>query len=85
MKLQLRAAAIAGGIFWALMVGGVGLLNWCCGYGEPFLQVVSSLYPGHDGTRDLLDVLVGALYALADGAVGGLLLAWIYNLAACEK
>ena len=85
MKLQLRAAAIAGGIFWALMVGGVGLLHWGCGYGESFLSVVSGLYPGYDGVRDLLDVLTGTAYAAADGAIAGLLLAWIYNLAARGK
>ena len=85
MKLQLRAAAIAGGIFWAVLVGGVGLLNWSFGYGEAFLAVVASIYPGFDGTRDLLDVLAGAGYAMADGAVAGLLLAWLYNLAAREK
>lgn len=83
MRLQLRAAAIAAGIFWAVLVGGVGLLNWWFGdYGAAFLHGVSSIYPGFEGDGALADVGLGALYALVDGAIGGLLLAWLYNLAA---
>lgn len=82
MRLQVRAMAIACGLLWGLGLGGAALLHRSCGYGEAFLALVASLYPGFHGSRDLLDVLVGTGYALLDGAVAGALLAWLYNLAA---
>jgi len=49
------------------------------GYGKAFLDVVSSIYPGYQVTGTLSSVIVGTLYALLDGAVGGALFGWIYN------
>jgi hypothetical protein len=58
----------------------VGLINLAVpSYGAAFLQGVSSIYPGFHNSRHFLDVLVGTGYALFDGAVGGVLFAWLYN------
>ena len=48
-------------------------------YGATFLEVVSSLYPGYE-PGGLGQVISGTLYALVDGAIGGAIFAWIYNL-----
>ena len=81
MRLNLKAIALATGTIWALaiLMTGIAKLVWP-GYGDAFLQVVASIYPGFDAGRSLGDVIVGSLYALVDGAFGGLVFGWLYNL-----
>ncbi len=83
MRLDSRALAVAG----ALLTGGAlfffGLLNQAFpGYAASALEVVASVYPGYEGPGGFGAVLTATLYGLVDGAVGGWLLAWLYNLAA---
>ena len=81
MKLNLKALALTAGLVWAgavLMVGVTNLI-WP-GYGNTFLQLVASIYPGYDATRSVGAVIVGTLYALVDGAIFGLVVGWLYNL-----
>ncbi|RMH03375.1 MAG: hypothetical protein D6702_06080 [Planctomycetota bacterium] len=85
MKLDPRAAALAGGILWAVAVGGVALIHTAADYGGTFLQMAASIYPGFAADGGIGDALVGTGYALVDGAIAGLLLAWLYNLAARGK
>ncbi len=81
MKLNLKALALTAGILWALAVFFVGVLNliWS-GYGVAFLQLVASIYPGYHATGSVGDLIVGALYALVDGAICGLVFGLFYNL-----
>ncbi|MDP3919264.1 MAG: bacteriophage holin [Candidatus Omnitrophota bacterium] len=83
-KLSPRALAFAGGVLWGVAVLLVGLANlkWP-GYGQAFLEIVSSIYPGYHVGPNVGSVLIGAGYAIVDGAVGGALLAWLYNLSLC--
>jgi len=81
MKLNLKALALTAGLVWAgtvLMVGVTNLI-WP-GYGNTFLQLVASIYPGYDATGSVGSVIVGTLYALVDGAIFGLVVGWLYNL-----
>jgi hypothetical protein len=80
MTLSLRALAITAALLWggAVFVCGLANLAWPT-YGGAFLQLVASIYPGYHATRSLGSVVVGTLYALLDGAVGGLLFGWLYN------
>jgi len=81
MKLNLKAITLTAGIIWALAIFLVGIINliWS-GYGNAFLQVIASLYPGFDAERSFSDVIVGTGYALVDGAACGFVFGWIYNL-----
>ncbi|MFQ6079201.1 MAG: hypothetical protein ACE5NJ_08725 [Thermodesulfobacteriota bacterium] len=81
MKLNLKALVMTAGILWALAVFLVGLLNliWS-GYGVAFLQLIASIYPGYHATGSAGDLIVGALYALVDGAICGLVFGLLYNL-----
>jgi hypothetical protein len=45
-----------------------------------FLQLMASIYPGYDASPTIGSVIVGTLYALLDGAIAGLIFAWLYNL-----
>jgi hypothetical protein len=84
MKFNIAAAAIAGAVGGAIAVGSVGLLNmFIDGYGEPFLQLCASVYPGYKAAGTAGDLVIGCFYGAVDGiiALGGLAL--LYNLASC--
>jgi hypothetical protein len=40
---------------------------------------MSSVYPGYHDTRSIAEVIVGTLYGLCDGFIGGTVIAWLYN------
>ena len=80
MKLDVKAMAFTIGLVWgaAMLLAGVAYVI-SDGYAEAFLDVMASVYPGYDGTSNFGDVIVGTLYGLVDGAVGGAVVAWLYN------
>ena len=81
MRLSTRAAMLSAGVLWGGCMLCLGLLNLMAPpYGSDFLHLIASIYPGYHPSGTLSDALVGAVYGLADGAVGGLLLAWMYNI-----
>ena len=48
-------------------------------YGRRFLRMIASIYPGFHAEGTATDALVGTAYAVADGAVGGVLVSALYN------
>jgi hypothetical protein len=84
--LSVKSLSFAFAILWAAAVFGVGILNllWP-GYGVAFLDMVKSIYPGYAAVSGFGGVIVGTLYALVDGAVGGAVFAWLYNVMRAEK
>jgi hypothetical protein len=81
MKLNIKAFAMAFGLIWAASILFVGVANliWP-GYGAAFLQLTASIYPGYHRGSGFGSVIVGTLYGLVDGTVGGACFAWLYNL-----
>lgn len=80
MKLSAKAFAIVCGALWGGALLFLGLLNLAFPpYAGEFLRAVSSIYPGYDAAPAVGSVLLGTVWGLADGAVGGFLFAWIYN------
>ena len=79
MKLSTKAMGLTLGLLWGgcVLVVGLAHLIWP-GYGVAFLGAVSSIYPGYD-VGGFGSVIVGTLYGLIDGSVGGVILAWLYN------
>jgi hypothetical protein len=80
MKLNVKGVALTFGLLWGgamLVVGVVNMIS--SGYGQLFLATMASLYPGYYVSGSFGDVVVGALYGLVDGAIGGAVLAWLYN------
>ncbi len=61
-----------------MLLTGLANLIWPS-YGRDFLLVMASVYPGYHATRSFGEVVVGALYGLVDGGVGGAVVAWLYN------
>jgi len=82
-RLDPRALAYTG----AAVCGGcaalIALMNLARpGYGEAFLSLLQSVYPGYHGDRTLGGVMVLAGYAMVKGAALGWVTAWLYNRAA---
>lgn len=84
MKLNVPAFALTAGLLWggAVLLVALANLAWP-GYGRAFLDLAASLYPGyHPGGAGA--AVVGGLYGLVDGAIGGAVFAWLYNLLAAR-
>lgn len=80
MRLSVKGLALAIGILWAVCILLVGIVNLASPtYGVAFLAWASSIYPGFQNSHHFLDVIVGSLYGLIDGGIGGAVIAWLYN------
>lgn len=80
MTLSTRGLAWSMGLLWGGVMLVVGVANLVfSGYGVGFLEWAASFYPGYGGPAGFGSVVVVTLYGLVDGAVGGWLLAWLYN------
>jgi len=80
MRLNIKAMTLALGILWGAVMFVTGLANlvWPK-YGLSFLQMMASVYPGYKASGSILDFISGVLYALVDGGLFGLVMAWLYN------
>lgn len=80
MKLSIKGLSIALAVIWggAILVTGL-LFVWNGTYGEEFLTVCSSIYPGFTVEPSVSAVLIGTVYGLVDGAVCGAVFAFVYN------
>lgn len=83
MRLNIVALAVTAALVWGLSVFLVGISNliWPP-YGQAFLDLAASIYPGYYAEANFGSVIVGTLYALMDGAIAGAIFAGIYNLLA---
>ena len=84
MKLDVKTVAVVLALAWRILgmfVTGLANLIWP-GYGQAFLDVMASLYPGYTATASFGQVIIGALYGILDGAVAGAVFAWLYNFCA---
>ncbi len=80
MKFNLKAMALAGGLFWGVAILALASANliWP-GYGLAVLDWAASVYPGYHPGTGVGSVVTGTLYAFVDGAVAGALFGWLYN------
>ncbi len=80
MKFNIMALGITCGVIWAgaILITGVCGLIWP-GYGQAFLDMVASVYPGYKGTASIGQIVIGTLYGLVDGGIAGMIFAWLYN------
>ena len=80
MKFNEKQLAVACAILWGACMLVIGLANiaWR-GYGQDFLNVMASVYPGYHAAGSLLQVAIGTMYGFGDGLVGGFIFGWLYN------
>ena len=81
MKFDIKATALTLALLWGVLGMFVtGLANLVSpGYGQAFLNVMASAYPGYTAEPSFGQVLIGALYGALDGAIVGVVFAWLYN------
>jgi hypothetical protein len=81
MKLNVVAFSVTCALIWggAVFVVGIASLVWPH-YGHAFLELVASIYPGYRPGPSFGSVGIGTVYGLFDGAIGGAVFAWLYNL-----
>jgi hypothetical protein len=80
MRLSVKALAVAGAVVFGGSMFLVALGNLAfAGYGREVLDIAASIYPGYDGPAGAGSAVVVGLYAAVDGAIGGALLALVYN------
>lgn len=79
-KINVKALTLTASLLWGGSVLFVGICNYVWPwYGQNFLQMIDSVYPGYQAAPSLRQVLIGTCYALFDGALGGFLAAVLYN------
>ncbi len=81
-KLNVKALAVGLGVSWAvcmLFVGWVSIFGW----GTKFVEMMSSVYIGF--TPTFLGGIIGAVWGFIDGAIGGAIIAFVYNAIAKKK
>ncbi|MGO9323498.1 MAG: hypothetical protein ACLP07_02970 [Terracidiphilus sp.] len=80
MKFNVKALALGCAILWGGAVLAVLLVNLgCTSYAQNFLELMASIYPGYHANHSVVQVLIGTLYATADGLIGGAAFGWLYN------
>ncbi len=80
MKFNVKALALGCAILWGGAVLAVLLVNLgCTNYAQNFLELMASIYPGYHANHSVVQVLIGTLYATADGLIGGAAFGWLYN------
>ena len=86
MRLNANAMAVTFSVLWGTCVLVAGLVNviWPS-YGQDFLQLCASIYPGYHPGNGVSSVFIGTIYALLDGLVGGAIFGWLYNLFVGEQ
>ena len=82
MKLNVKAFAITCGLVWGF---GLFILTWWIiafdgVTGE--ITTIGRLYRGYNISP--LGSIIGLIWALADGAIGGAIFAWLYNVIAAR-
>ena len=85
MRLNITALAMVSGLLWGgcILVVAAANLIWPS-YGQAFLQLCASIYPGYHPGTGAGSVVTGTIYALVDGAIGGAIFGWLYNLFAAR-
>jgi len=79
-KLSVKGFAAACAVLWGGAVLLVAVLNIIfSGYGQNFLELIASIYPGYYAEPNVSLIFLVTFYALVDGAIGGAVFALIYN------
>jgi len=81
MRFNVIALSITCALIWggAILVAATANVLWP-DYGRTFLDFAASIYPGYHPGPSIGSVVTGTLYGFVDGAIGGGVFAWLYNL-----
>lgn len=77
-KLSPIALGLALGVVWGGAVFIVGLLSHYLGFGTAFVTSMGVMYIGYEPS--VLGSAIGGFMGFIDAFIGGLLIAWLYNM-----
>lgn len=78
-RLNVKALAVALGTSWALCIlfaGWAAIFGWSL----QFVEVMASVYLGYDAS--FMGAIIGAFWGFVDGAIAGVIIAFVYNMIA---
>jgi hypothetical protein len=86
MRLNVKAefhVTISAALFWGLMLSLIVLavMIWSS-YGQAFFDLVAPVYPDYEARPSFGQAIVGLLYGMLAGAIGGAVFAWLSNRSA---
>jgi hypothetical protein len=81
MNFNEKRLALACAILWgaAMLLVGIANMVWH-GYGQDFLRVMASVYPGYHVAGNIMQLAIGTAYGIVDGLIGGFVFGSLYNL-----
>lgn len=81
MRFNVIALSVTSALIWgsAILVVATANLIWPS-YGGAFLDLAAAIYPGYQPAPSVGSIVTGTVYGLVDGAIGGAVFAWLYNL-----
>ena len=75
-RLSVKGLGLAVGVTWGIGVLILGLIG-SIGWGRAVVDVLGSLYLGFRPTP--VGSIIGGAWAFVDGALAGVVVAWLYN------
>ena len=84
-KLSPLPFGLSLGVIWGASVLLMGLLAHYFAYGNAFVTAMGVVYIGYDPS--ITGSIIGAIFGFIDALVGGVLIAWLYNVfsSCCKK
>ena len=76
-KVDVRAFGLMLGCIWSVGVLALGIVSMLSNWGARTVKLFSGVYIGYKAT--LQGSLIGAAWGFMDGAISGIVIAWIYN------
>ena len=78
--MNIKKVSLTVAMFVATLIFVVGLARLVSPeYGQAFVEVIASLYPGYSGAATFGQASIGAMYGALDGGISGALFGWLYN------
>lgn len=77
MKLHAVKFGLAIGIVWAAVCFIMSFTAMWFGWCDIMVELMASIYIGYSPT--VAGAFIGLVWALADGFIGGFVVAWLYN------
>lgn len=77
-RLSPVALGLAFGVTWGVSVLIMGLVAYYLTIGTGFVVAMGTLYVGYEAS--IIGSLIGGVIGFVDAFIGGLVIAWLYNL-----